>query len=58
LDEADLVMHRIAGVISYTDFALCEVYQPIIINVEVSMADLETNDSVDSLIARARIRLD
>ncbi|HIJ44106.1 MAG: diguanylate cyclase [Rhodospirillales bacterium] len=58
LDEADLVMHRIAGVISYTDFALCEVYQPIIINVEVSMAELETNDSVDSLIARARIRLD
>ena len=58
LDEADLVMHRIAGVISYTDFALCEVYQPIIINVEVSMAELETDDSVDSLIARARIRLD
>ena len=58
LTEARIVMNRIAGILSYTDFAVAEVYQPIIVAVEVGMAELEPDDTVETLIARARENLD
>ena len=51
-------MNRIAGVITYTDFALCEVYQPVRISVEFGIAGIEKGDTIDALIDRARAHLD
>ncbi len=53
-EVARFVTHRIAGIISHTDFALHKVYQPIAVPVAVTMAELEADDTVDTLIARAR----
>jgi two-component system, cell cycle response regulator len=58
VDEALYVMNRIAGVITYTDFALCEVYQPVRISVEFGIAGIEKGDTIDALIDRARAHLD
>ncbi len=58
LREASAVMQRIAGIISHTDFAVAEVYQPISVPVEVGLAELEAGDEADGLIARARANLD
>ena len=58
LHEAGVVMNRIAGILSYTDFAVPEVYQPVTVEVEVGMAGLESQDTAESLIARARENLD
>ena len=58
LHEAGVVMNRIAGILSYTDFAVPEVYQPVTVEVEVGMAELEPHDTAESLIARARENLD
>ena len=58
LHEAAIVMNRIAGILSYTDFAVPHVYQPVTVEVEVSMAELEPKDTADSLISRAREKLD
>ena len=58
LQEADIVMNRIAGILSHTDFAVPEVYQPVTVAVEIGMAGLEPEDTVESLIARARESLD
>ncbi|MBY0431021.1 MAG: diguanylate cyclase, partial [Rhodospirillales bacterium] len=54
IDEAEVVMHRIAGVISYTDFAVHDVYQPIKVWVQVGAADFQEEDTTESIIARAR----
>jgi two-component system cell cycle response regulator len=53
-EEAQIVMHRIAGVLAYTDFAVVDVYQPVKVWVRVGGADLTPDDSVDSLVERAR----
>ena len=58
LREARAVMQRIAGIISHTDFAVAEVYQPISVPVEVGIAELETGENADGLLARARANLD
>jgi two-component system cell cycle response regulator len=58
LHEASIVMNRIAGILSYTDFAVPEVYQPVTVEVEVGMAEFEPQDTAESLIARARENLD
>jgi|GEM_PF-367449 len=58
VDEALFVMNRIAGVLTYTDFALTEVYQPVRISVEFGIAGIEKGDTIDALIERARARLD
>jgi len=52
------VMNRISGVLTYTDFALDEVYQPISISVEFGLADNEPGDTTETLIKRARQYLD
>ena len=53
-DEAEIVMHRISGVLAYTDFAVKEVYQPVKVWVRAAAADLLPGDTVDSLVDRAR----
>ena len=58
VDEALYVMNRIAGVLTYTDFALVEVYQPVTISVEFGIAGIEKGDTIDALIDRARAHLD
>lgn len=56
--EAEVVMHRIAGVLAYTDFAVREVYQPVKVWVQVSCTDARSTDTVESLLARALAKLD
>ena len=58
MEEANAVMHRVAGVVSYTDFAVRNVYQPISVWVEMGIAELQPDDSVSTLLARARRNLD
>jgi len=58
LVEAEVVMHRIAGVLAYTDFAVREVYQPVKVWVQVACTDARPDDSMDSLLARAQAKLD
>ncbi|MHA1598079.1 MAG: diguanylate cyclase [Alphaproteobacteria bacterium] len=58
VDEALYVMNRISGVLTYTDFALDEVYQPVTISVEFGLADNAPGDSTEMLIQRARRHLD
>jgi two-component system cell cycle response regulator len=55
--EAEIVMNRIAGVLAFTDFAVKDVYQPVKIWARVGAADLQPEDSVSSLIARARMNI-
>ncbi|WP_417782568.1 diguanylate cyclase domain-containing protein [Terasakiella pusilla] len=57
LEEAQLVMHRIAGILSYTDFALGDVFQPISVWVETGIATLEKSDDMNSLLNRAHHRI-
>jgi two-component system cell cycle response regulator len=56
--EAEVVMHRIAGVLAYTDFAVREVYQPVKVWVQVACTDAKATDSVESLLARVQAKLD
>lgn len=58
LVEAEVVMHRIAGVLAYTDFAVREVYQPVKVWVQVGCTDVRNDDTVVSLLARARGNID
>jgi two-component system cell cycle response regulator len=58
LSEAEIVMHRIAGVLAYTDFAVHEVYQPVKVWVQVGATDSQPGDDVLTLLARARRNLD
>jgi two-component system, cell cycle response regulator len=57
LSEASFVMERVSSVLSHTDFALHEVYQPIPVSVEMGIAELRAEDTADALIARAHERL-
>lgn len=58
LAEAEVVMHRIAGVLAYTDFAVREVYQPVKVWVQVGCTDARDGDTVAALLARARGNID
>jgi two-component system cell cycle response regulator len=58
LVEAEVVMHRIAGVLSYTDFAVREVYQPVKVWVQVACTDARPDDTLEGLLARAKAKLD
>jgi two-component system cell cycle response regulator len=58
LAEAEVVMHRIAGVLGYTDFAVREVYQPVTVWVQVGATELKPGDDMETLVARARQNLD
>ena len=52
--EARMVLHRIAGVLAYTDFAVEEVYRPIQVEVLMGFAELEPDDTAETLAERAR----
>jgi two-component system cell cycle response regulator len=54
LVEAEVVMHRIAGILAYTDFAVRDVYQPVKVWVQVGSTDAHEDDDLASLLARAR----
>lgn len=58
MEEAQVVMNRIAGVLDYTDFAVREVYQPVKVWVEVGSAQLAPEDDVAAVLARARRNID
>jgi two-component system cell cycle response regulator len=57
IEEAEIVMHRIASVLTYTDFAVPDVYQPVKVWVEVGSALAREDDTVETLLARAHTRL-
>jgi len=57
-EEAEMVMHRIAGIVSYTDFAIPDIYQPVRAWVQVGSADVQSGDTAEALIGRARHNLD
>jgi two-component system cell cycle response regulator len=58
LAEAEVVMHRIAGILSTTDFAIPDIYQPIRVWVQVGAAAAKPGDDPEQLYARARASLD
>lgn len=58
IEEADIVMHRIAGVLAYTDFAVPDVYQPLKVWVQVGSTAMKADDTTDTLIARSRRNMD
>lgn len=58
LAEAQFVMQRVANILTYTDFTLADVYQPITVSVELSMAERDPGDDVEGLLKRARIHLE
>ncbi len=57
-EEAEVVMHRIAGILAYTDFAVRDVFQPVKVWVQAGCADLRAEDDPAALIGRARLNLD
>jgi diguanylate cyclase (GGDEF) domain len=58
LVEAEVVMHRIAGILAYTDFAVREVYQAVKVWVQAGCTDAQSETDVAGLVARARRNLD
>lgn len=58
LVEAEVVMHRIAGILAYTDFAVRDVYQPVKLWVQSGGTDARPQDDVATLLSRARRNLD
>ncbi len=54
LAEAEAVVHRIAGILAYTDFAVAEVYQPVKAWVQAGITAARPEDDVAALLARAR----
>ena len=58
IEEAQVVMHRIAGILSYTDFAVVDVFQPISVWVESGLAALQADDTPEKLVSRARHSID
>lgn len=55
--EAQFVMNRIAGVLTFTDFAVPEVYRPVKIWPLVGVAGIEVGDHAPSILNRARANL-
>ena len=53
VDEARSVMRRIAGILSHTDFTVHNVFQPVAVELEVGIAEVEPGDTSDRLIQRA-----
>jgi two-component system cell cycle response regulator len=57
IEEAVIVMHRISSVLTYTDFAVPEVYQPVKVWVEAGSAYSKPGDTVETLLARAHAHI-
>ena len=58
LDEAQIVMHRIAGVIGYTDFAVQDVYQVVKVWPHVGAAGWTEADTAATLLEHAEAAAD
>ncbi|GAA0569378.1 diguanylate cyclase domain-containing protein [Caenispirillum bisanense] len=58
LEEAQIVMHRIAGVIGYTDFAVQDVYQVVKVWPHVGAAAWSEADTAASLLEHAEAAAD
>lgn len=58
LNEADIVMQRIAGVIGNTEFAVDDVFRPVSVWPFVGAAEARPGDTVQSLMERASPVLD
>jgi two-component system cell cycle response regulator len=52
--ESDPALHRIAGVISNTEFAVLGVDEPLHVAMKAGIASHELGDTSQTLIARAR----
>ncbi|MBN2753148.1 MAG: diguanylate cyclase [Rhodospirillaceae bacterium] len=55
--EAQYVMNRIAGVLTFTDFAVPDVYRPVKIWPLIGVAGTEPNDDAERILLRARASL-
>ncbi len=55
--DAEVVGHRVSGIIQYTDFSVKGLDQPLGIWAQTGVAGLERGDTVDNLLARARRNL-
>ena len=58
LDEPEVVMQRIAGVIGYTDFAVQDVYQVVKVWPHVGAAGWAPGETAPALLARAEAGAD
>lgn len=53
LNEADVVMQRIAGVVGNTEFAVEDVFHPVCVWPFVGATEIRRDDSLESIIERA-----
>jgi len=56
-DVADMVMHRVAGIIDFTDFSVQDVYRPVNISVTMGLAELLPGDNSETLILKSHENL-
>ena len=54
VDEAQAMLRRVAGVLSFTEFALPDIDRPVMVRLNTGSAGLRPGDSAAGLIARAR----
>ncbi len=54
VEAANVAMRRIRAIINCTDFSLKELSEPVEVYLECAMAELEVDDSPETLIKRAR----
>ena len=54
LASARPVLQRIAGVINFTEFAISDIGESVKVRLKNGSAQLQTGDTAESLIARAR----
>lgn len=55
--EAQYVMNRIAGVLTFTDFAVPEVYRPVKVWPLVGVVGVEPDDTAETILRRAHAAL-
>jgi two-component system cell cycle response regulator len=55
--EAHYVMNRLAGVLTFTDFAVPDVYRPVKVWPLIGVAGMEPGDTAADILARARANL-
>ena len=56
LAEAEVVLRRIAGVVTNTEYAVREAAEPVQVTMKAGYTSLEDGDDAETLIARARHR--
>jgi two-component system cell cycle response regulator len=56
LSEAEIVLRRIAGVVTNTEYAVREAQDPVQVTMKAGYAAFEDGDDAEGLVARARHR--